>query len=109
MMKQIDWGLIGGLLIGFGARVSAGQTALMGPVASLGGRSTGSAAALGRTHQLFGRPDFIPRQSRLRAPTQATTHLTENLWLVGVQAVGPGLATYWQRLPRPATAFCGFR
>ncbi|WP_448325614.1 YeeE/YedE family protein [Sulfitobacter sp. M13] len=89
------WGLIGGLLIGFGGAVYLlGNGRIMGASGIVGGLVDGSGRSTWAERVSFlAALIVIPAAIAALAPTQATTHLTENLWLVGVAGLLVGLGT----------------
>lgn len=89
------WGLIGGLLIGCGGAVYLlGNGRIMGASGIVGGLVDGSGRSTWAERISFlAALIVIPAAIAALAPTQATTHLTENLWLVGVAGLLVGLGT----------------
>lgn len=89
------WGLIGGLLIGCGGAVYLlGNGRIMGASGIVGGLIDGSGRSTWAERISFlAALILIPAAIAALAPTQATTHLTENLWLVGVAGLLVGLGT----------------
>ncbi|MEH6675500.1 MAG: YeeE/YedE family protein [Sulfitobacter sp.] len=89
------WGLIGGLLIGCGGAVYLlGNGRIMGASGIVGGLVDGSGRSTWAERISFlAALILIPAAIAALAPTQATTHLTENLWLVGVAGLLVGLGT----------------
>jgi len=89
------WGLIGGLLIGCGGAVYLlGNGRIMGASGIVGGLIDGSGRSTWAERISFlAALIVIPAAIAALAPTQATTHLTENLWLVGVAGLLVGLGT----------------
>ncbi|HDY96634.1 hypothetical protein LCGC14_0279990 [marine sediment metagenome] len=89
------WGLIGGLLIGCGGAVYLlGNGRIMGASGIVGGLVDGSGRSTWVERISFlAALILIPAAIAALAPTPATTHLTENLWLVGVAGLLVGLGT----------------
>ena len=89
------WGLIGGLLIGCGGAVYLlGNGRIMGASGIVGGLVDGSGRSTWVERISFlAALILIPAAIATLAPTPATTHLTENLRLVGVAGLLVGLGT----------------